>query len=202
MSDLFGFQCFFWCLGQKNAYAQFQFFVFCFFFFPEIMVIIAISQHYDDHTSLIAQSVKNLPAMQETQVRLLYSEDTLEKEMATHSSILAWKIPWTKEPGWLQSTGSQEPDTTQQLNHHRDDYIQNVKCLLPNISLTKISFPFYLQQLSFFVCKLQKLTLANLGREKIQDNRVAHRKGQRIRHVQSKVKDLSFSKVSVSQDDE
>ena len=43
----------------------------------------------------------------------------MEKEMATHSSILAWKIPWTKEPGRLQSMGSQESDTTRQLNHHK-----------------------------------------------------------------------------------
>ena len=55
--------------------------------------------------SFIAQSVKNLPAMQETQVRFLGWEDPLEKEMATHSSILAWRIPWTEEPGRLQSTG-------------------------------------------------------------------------------------------------
>ena len=51
--------------------------------------------------------VKNLPAMQETPVRSLSQEDCLEKEMATHSSILAWSIPWTKEPGELQSLGSQ-----------------------------------------------------------------------------------------------
>ena len=51
--------------------------------------------------SLIAQLVKNLPAMQETQVRFLGQEDPLEKEMATHSSILAWRIPWTEEPGGL-----------------------------------------------------------------------------------------------------
>ena len=51
--------------------------------------------------------VKHLPAMQETQVRSLGQEDPLEKEMATHSSTLAWKIPWTKEPGGLQSMGSQ-----------------------------------------------------------------------------------------------
>ena len=51
----------------------------------------------------IAQMVKNLPAMQETQVRSLGQEDPLEKEMATHSSILAWRIPWTEEPGGLQS---------------------------------------------------------------------------------------------------
>ena len=58
-------------------------------------------------TSLGAQMVKNLPSMQETRLRSLGLEDTLEKEMATHSSILAWRIPWTEEPGRLQSVGSQ-----------------------------------------------------------------------------------------------
>ena len=53
--------------------------------------------------SLLAQMVKNLPAMQETGVRSLGREDPLEKGMATHSSILAWRIPWTEEPGGLQS---------------------------------------------------------------------------------------------------
>ena len=57
--------------------------------------------------SLVGQSVKCLPAMRETQVQSLGWEDPLEKEMAAHSSILAWKIPWTKEPGRLQSMGSQ-----------------------------------------------------------------------------------------------
>ena len=61
---------------------------------------------------LIAQSVKNLPAMQETRVQFLGQEDPLEKEMATHSSILAWRITWTEEPGRLQSVGLQESDTT------------------------------------------------------------------------------------------
>ena len=51
--------------------------------------------------------VKNLPAMQETQVRTLGQKDPLEKEMVTHSSILAWEIPWTEEPEGLQSMGSQ-----------------------------------------------------------------------------------------------
>ena len=55
-----------------------------------------------------AQKVKNLPATQETQVQSLGPEDPLEKGMATHSSILAWEIPWTKEPGGLQSTGLQK----------------------------------------------------------------------------------------------
>ena len=55
--------------------------------------------------------VKNLPAMWETWVQSLGWEDTLEKEMATHSSILAWKIPWTEEPGRLQSIGLQKSQT-------------------------------------------------------------------------------------------
>ena len=57
--------------------------------------------------SLVAQTVKNLPAMQETWVQSLGWEDPLEEEMAIHSSILAWRIPWTEKSGGLQSTGSQ-----------------------------------------------------------------------------------------------
>ena len=68
----------------------------------------------------MAQTVKRLPVMRETQVRSLGWEDPLEKEMATHSSILAWRIPWTKEPGGLQSTGllrvRQDLATKKQLN--------------------------------------------------------------------------------------
>ena len=56
---------------------------------------------------LVAQTVKNLPTMQETRVQSLGREDPVEKGMVTHSSILAWKIPWTKEPKGLQSMGSQ-----------------------------------------------------------------------------------------------
>ena len=59
------------------------------------------------NSSLVAQIVKNPAAIQETWVRPLVREDPLEKGMATHSSILAWRIPWTEEPGGLQSTGSQ-----------------------------------------------------------------------------------------------
>ena len=62
--------------------------------------------------SLVAQLVKNPPALQETSVWSLGGEDSLEKEMATPSSILAWEIPWTEEPGGLQSIESQELDTT------------------------------------------------------------------------------------------
>ena len=60
-----------------------------------------------DRASLVAQRLKCLPAMWETWVRSLGWEDSLEKDMATHSSILAWRIPWTEEPGGLQSMGSQ-----------------------------------------------------------------------------------------------
>ena len=56
--------------------------------------------------SLVAQLVKNLPAMRETQVQSLSWEDPLEEGMATHSSLLAWRIPWTEEPGGLQFRGS------------------------------------------------------------------------------------------------
>ena len=57
--------------------------------------------------ALVAQMVKHLPIIRETQVQSLGGDDLLEKEMETHSSILAWKIPWMEEPGRLQSMGSQ-----------------------------------------------------------------------------------------------
>ena len=62
---------------------------------------------FNIQTSLVAQMVKHLSTMRETQVRSLGQEDPLEKEMAIHSSTIAWKIPWTEEPGRLQSIGSQ-----------------------------------------------------------------------------------------------
>ena len=62
-----------------------------------------INTHTHTGASLVAQLVMSLPAMQETQVQSLVREDPLENKMATHSSILAWRIPWTEEPGGLQS---------------------------------------------------------------------------------------------------
>ena len=67
---------------------------------------------------LVAQLVKNPPAVQVSQVWSLGWEDNLEKEMATHSSVLAWRIPWAEKPGGLQSVGSQESDMTLRLNRH------------------------------------------------------------------------------------
>ena len=65
----------------------------------------------------VAQLAKNLPMMQETRVRFLGQEDPLEKEMAVHSSILAWRSPWTEKSGGLQFMGHKEWDTTERLTH-------------------------------------------------------------------------------------
>ena len=72
-----------------------------------VFLILVITSSLITIVSLVAQTVKHPPAMQETQVRSLGWEDPLEKEMATHSSTLAWKIPWMEEPGRLQSMWSQ-----------------------------------------------------------------------------------------------
>ena len=76
------------------------------------------SQHSSSErlASLVVQRLKRLPAMWETWVQSLGREDPLEKDMATHSSILAWRIPWTEELGGLQSTGRKESDTTERLH--------------------------------------------------------------------------------------
>ena len=74
--------------------------VFIFFF-----TLVCIYPPSPKKASLVAQTVKCLPAMQETWIRSRGQEDPLEKEMATHSSTLAWKIPWMEEPGRLQSMG-------------------------------------------------------------------------------------------------
>ena len=68
--------------------------------------------------SLVVQTVEHLPAVWETRVWSLGWEDPLEKEMAPHSSTLAWKIPWTEEPGSLSPWGPKESDTTEQLHFH------------------------------------------------------------------------------------
>ena len=75
-----------------------------------ILVCLVLSYKW---SSLVAQRVKHLPAMQETGVQSLGWEDPLEKEMATHSGIRAWRIPRTEEPGGLQSRGHKESDTTE-----------------------------------------------------------------------------------------
>ena len=76
------------------------------FFFLNFFLYMSLSFF---RASLVAQTAKCLPTMRETWARSLGREDPLEKEMPTHSSILAWKIPWTEDPGSLQSMGSQSP---------------------------------------------------------------------------------------------
>ena len=86
---------------------------------PKICVKIAkhsLSAQFLRVTSLVAQTVKCLSTMWETWVRSLGREDPLEKEMATNSSILAWRIPWMEELGGLQSMGRKESDTTERLH--------------------------------------------------------------------------------------
>ena len=72
-----------------------------------LIVFVFVYLYFPNPSSLVAQRLKCLPAMWETRVRSLGLEDPLEKEMATHSSILAWIIPWTEEPGGPQFTGLQ-----------------------------------------------------------------------------------------------
>ena len=85
--------------------------------------------------SLVAQMVKRLPAMQETWARSLGQEDPLEKEMAAHSSTLAWKIPWTEEPSRLQSIGSQRVGQTEQHPIHFHWNLSFTSLLLNMLSL-------------------------------------------------------------------
>ena len=68
--------------------------------------------------SLVAQAVKNLPAIQETQIQPLSQKDPLEKGMVIHSSILVWRTPWTQKPGGLQSVGLQRVGHTRATNTH------------------------------------------------------------------------------------
>ena len=90
----------------------------------------------------MAQRLKRLPAMRETWVRSLGWEDPLEKEMATHSSILAWRIPWTEEPGGLQSSGSQrvgQDRATSLFTFFHMPYVFSY----PHILTTHPSFPLH-----------------------------------------------------------
>ena len=82
----------------------------------------------DVGASLVAQTVKNLPAMQETCVQSLGQEDPLEKEMATHSYTLAWKIPWTEEPGRLQSMGLQRVEHDRAASLHTQAETKATSC--------------------------------------------------------------------------
>ena len=103
--------------------------------------------------SLVVQTVKNLPAMQETWIWSLDREDPMEKGMATHFSILAWRIPWSEEPGGLQSKGSQRV---------KQDWMTNTFTfwLEHNSSQQKTVFQTYLSQIIFALHPLMRLLFA------------------------------------------
>ena len=83
----------------------------------KILLTLIVWEYDIYHVTLLVQMVKNPPAMQETQVQSLHQDDPLEKRMGTHSSVLAWIIPWTEEPSWLQPVGCKKSDVTEQLTH-------------------------------------------------------------------------------------
>ena len=90
-------------------------------YYPSIWLVQPRSQQFSIYSNevwafLMAQMVKSLPAVRETGVQSLGQEDPLEMEMATHSSILAWQIPWMERPGRLQSMGRKESDMTERLH--------------------------------------------------------------------------------------
>ena len=86
--------------------------------------------------------VKSPPAKQKMQVQSLDQEDPLEKAMATHSSTLVWEIPWTEEPGGLRSIGSEDLDTTWQLNHHQHISTPTVHQPTTTVSSLSLAAPF------------------------------------------------------------
>ena len=83
-------------------------------------------QGHEGRGSQVAQWWRIRPPMQETRILSLGSEEPLEEEIATHSSILTWRIPWTEEPGGLQSVGHKESDTTEWLSMHEGEGSQDV----------------------------------------------------------------------------
>ena len=104
-----------------------------------------------------------LPAMQEAQVRSLGWKDPLEKEMATHSNILAQEIPGSEEPGGLQSMGLQELDTTQRLNHHHHIYIQCLAHSRYKINLSSLPLTHLKKEHCYVSCQLLLSSSAQIG---------------------------------------
>ena len=112
-------------------------------------------QVLNSRASLVSQTVKNLPPMQETQVQSLGWEDPLEKELATHSNILAWRIPWTEEPGRLEFMGSlwwdlKESDTTNWMTSFLFSLSYRAKvCILPLSPTGWLTWSEYVTSLCF-----------------------------------------------------
>ena len=118
----------------------------------------------------VAQAVKNLPPVQETWVRSLSQEDLLEKEIATHSSILAWRIPWAEEPGSYSPWGGKESDMTEWLQFHfhfiqykLDQLIRSIRRCSPVLAFQDFMQLFSFTYLSLsWVCKFNHYFLPQL----------------------------------------
>ena len=117
-------------------------------FFCNIIINLILTYFFHLWASLLAQTVKKLPAMQETRVRSLVQEDPLEKEMATHSSTLAWETLWTEEPGGLQSI------RLQQLGHDGSTNTTLFQLILLHLAL-------------YLVCPSSPTTLCTLWRQRL-----------------------------------
>ena len=102
------------------------------------LISIIIFDYNNLRTSLVAQTVKRLSTMRETLVRSLGEEDPLEKEMAIHSSTIAWKIPWTEEPGRLQSMGSHRVGHDCATNHTSHNHLKQI--LKSSVSSSVLKF--------------------------------------------------------------
>ena len=113
-------------------------------FLPFGLCALVIVLHQIHRASLMAQRVKSLPAMQETQVQSLDQEDPLEEEMATHSSILVWRIPWTEEAGRLQSTGSQRFRHDWSVKQTTPTYKMSIKVTRILVTITHLENSFFL----------------------------------------------------------
>ena len=126
-----------------------------------------ISSLYLFMASLVAWMVKHLPTMQETWVWSLGQEDTLEKEMATHSSIHAWKISWTEEPGGLQSMGSQRVrhDWATSLHftslHREREVFHSIQHITERFMLTYFSFEYVVDNMQA-LCHCETIMLVQL----------------------------------------
>ena len=108
--------------------------------FKMTVEMLAIFLALIDLSSLVAQSVKSLPAMQETWVQSLCREDPLEKKIATHSSVLTWRIPWAEEPGRLQSMGSQRVGHNWVTNTFTFIVLPHFGVILKNLDLWNNTF--------------------------------------------------------------
>ena len=122
-------------VNNYNSLCNCQFFIFMY------MCLIFVGTRFVG-ASLVAQTVRNMPAIQETRVQSLGSEDSLEKGMATHSSILAWRTPWTEELGWLRSIGSQSVGHNWATKHStaHDKFKKFQECSLKYIMQNRISY--------------------------------------------------------------